>query len=201
MALLSLDEDVLRIIAGKSCSVDIERGKRGQHCVVRVQMPRLLLRQTSPVFREFAPPATVRAKIHADLAWGRHVFIGNAVATVLNAVKNGMPAAATQLHTFEKDGVFFHIQLHTDPAGVLYQALEFLGRREGGTSRVGILHGLELPDAYGIHPAERTQEQQAELTVWGDAVRSHMAEKWRDVLVRLHGDMAVKQLRMFPDLA
>ena len=200
MPLLLLDEDVLKVVVARACSVDIERSKHGNHCIVRVLMPRLLLRLTGRVFRQLAPAADVRLKIHRVLAWSRHIFVEYAVTCVLDAVKHGLPDAATQLHTLEKDGVFFHVQLHADPTGVLYQALEIIGRHEGATMRSGILNGLELPGEYAIHPAERTRAEQAALGEWCDAVRWRMVAKWRNVLRGLHGGLADEQITMFPDL-
>jgi hypothetical protein len=47
MPLLELDEDALKIIAVKVCSVHSEEAKKGMHSAMRLLMPSLCLRQTN----------------------------------------------------------------------------------------------------------------------------------------------------------
>jgi hypothetical protein len=201
MPLLELDEDALKLIAAKVCSVDTKTAKRGMHSVMRVDMPCLSLRETSRVFRLLAPHEQLRAKIHDDLEWFRSFFISNAVLSVLNAIADGPAGAAVQMHTLEKDGILFHIQLHTDAANVLYQAHEMIAKRNGNTTRTGMLQGLDMPPEYAVVRARRTPKQQEDLVEWCEKIRNEMLLKWANIFANLHSDMAAKKMRMFQDLA
>lgn len=200
MQLLELDEDALKIIARKVCSVDSRQAKKGIHSVMRLVMPSLCLRQTNRAFRQLAPHEQVRAKIYRDLEWVRSFFIGNAVASVLNAITDGPPGPVVQTHTLEKDGIFFHIQIHTDEEGVLYQAHEIIGKSNDSTTRTGIMQGLDMPESWTVDLSKRTPKQQDDLVEWGEQIKDEMLVKWARIFVDLHSNMADKSFRMFQDL-
>jgi len=200
MSLLELDEDALKIIARKACSVDSALLKKENHSSLRVEMPSLCLRLTNRVFRQLAPHKQVREKIYRDLEFLRSFFIGNAVASVLNAVTNGPPGPLVQMHTLEKEGISFHIQVHTDQEGVMYQAHEIIGKRDGNTIRNGIMQGLDMPEASKVAVRKRTPKQQDELIEWGDKIKDEMLLKWACIFLKLHIDMAAKSMRMFQDI-
>ena len=198
--MLKLDEDVLKLIARKACSVDTALLKKGNHFFMRVEMPSLCLRLTNRVFRQLAPREQVREKIYRDLEFLRSFFIGNAVASVLNAVTDGPPGPLVQIHTLEKDGISFHIQVHTDQEGVMYQAHEIVSKRHGNTTRNGIMQGLDMPEASKVAVRKRTPKQQDELVEWGDKIKDKMLVKWARIFLDLHSSMAENSLRMFQDL-
>jgi len=200
MSLLELDEDTLKIIARKACSVDSALLKKGNHFFLHVEMPSLCLRLTNRVFRQVAPHKQVREKIYRDLEFLRSFFITNAVASVLNAVTNGPPGPLVQIHTLEKDGISFHIQVHTDQEGVLYQAHEMIGKLNGNTTRTGIMQGLDMPEASKVAVRKRTPKQQDELIEWGKQIKDEMLVKWARIFLSLHIDMAAKSMRMFQDM-
>jgi hypothetical protein len=163
MPLLELDEDALKIIARKVCSVDIRQAKKGINSAMRLLMPSLCLRQTNRAFRQLAPHEQVRAKIHRDLEWLRSFFISNAVVSVLNAITDGPPGPMIQMHTLEKDGIFFHIRVHTVEAGVLYQVHEIIGKSNDSTTRTGIMQGLDMPEGWTVDLRKCTPKQQEDL--------------------------------------
>jgi hypothetical protein len=200
MSLLELDEDILKIIARKACSVDTVLDNKGTHSPMRLVMPSLCLRLTNRVFRQLASHEQVREKIYHDLELLRSFFISNTVVSVFNAITDGPSGALVQMHTLEKDGIFFHIQVHTDQAGVLYQAHEMIGKRDGNTTRNGIMQGLDMPDAWTVAFGKRTPKQQDELVEWGKKIKDEMLVKWARIFLNLHSNMAENSLLMFQDL-
>jgi hypothetical protein len=169
------------------------------HWAIRVKMPSLCLRQVNRAFRWLAPIQEVRETALEKIGHLRCVYINNTVVSLLNAIKGDMAQGFSQMHTLEKDGMFFHVQIHTDD-GMLFHAHEIIAKQNEGTQRAGMLSTMELPEACMVASRNRTPEQQEELDKWCDDNEMDMLETFARVFKRLHSDMSSKALRMFEDM-
>lgn len=201
MPLLALDEEILKMIATKVYSVMFHDAINSSHPHMRLVMPSLCLRQTNQTLHRLIPPEQVREKIHKDLAWFRGIFINTSVMSVLDAVTGNMPHGFVQMQTLEKDGIFFHVQLHTEGPGLLLHSHEMIARHNGKTTRSGTIGTVCIPGACMVKRNKRTAEQQEELVEWCREHKTGMLTMWATVFAGLHKDMSAKSMKMFADMA
>jgi len=104
-----------------------------------------------------------------------------------------------QMHTLEKDGMFFHVQMHTE-FGMLFQAHEIVAQQNGSTKRNGLMATIELPQACMVDRRKRTPQQQAEVVRWCEKNKIDMLKMLGKVFVDLHEEMCARSMRMFEDM-
>jgi hypothetical protein len=199
MSITELDEDTLKLIADKTLSLDHQKAMSMNHWAIRMKLPSLCLRQVNRAFRLLAPMQEVRTRAFQEIEHLRNLYINNTVMCMLNAVKGDMPQGFLQMHTLEKDGKFFHVQMHTE-IGMLFHAHEMIAKQNESTKRVGMLSTMDLPEVSWVDRRERTPEQQEELDKWCEDNRLEVTKTFATVFVKLHNDMTAKSLRMFEDM-
>jgi hypothetical protein len=199
MSITELDEDTLKLIAAKTFTVDHHKAQSMNHWAIRMKMPSLCLRQVNRAFRWLAPMQEVREKAFEEIGHLRNLYINNTVMCMLNTVKGDMAQGFLQMHTLEKDGKFFHVQMHTE-IGMLFHAHEIITKENESTKRVGMLSTMDLPEVSWVDRRERMPEQQEELDKWCEDNRSEVTRTFATVFVKLHDGMTAKSFRMFEDM-
>jgi len=199
MSLSALDEDTLRLIATKALSADHTKAQNTNHWAIRVKMPSLCLRETNRTFRWLTPMKEVRVRVFEQVAWLRTLYINNTVMSLLDAIADDMAQGFLQMHTLEKDGIFFHVQMHSE-VGMLFQAHEIIAQHNGSTKRNGMMTTMELPQACMVDRRKRTPQQQEEVVKWCEENKMDMLKTFGSIFVNLHEEMCARSMRMFEDM-
>jgi len=196
MSLRELDEDTLRLITAKVLSVDHTKAQSENHWALRVKMPSLCLRQTNRTLRWLTPMKEVRERAFKEVGWLHSLYINNTVMSLLDAIADNMPQGFLQMHTLEKDGIFFHVQMHTE-VGMLFHAHEMIAKQNGSTKRSGMMATKEMPEACMVDRRKRTRQQQEELVKWCEENKMEMLQSFGRIFVDLHDDMSARSMQMF----